>query len=112
MPAADGTTDFSVLQNELKGKSTKIVMVAFDLLYLNGYDLRKLPLVERKAHLKKLIARTDIQFSESFEVDGPRCSSTPASSASKASSPRCATAATPPAGATTGSRRPAPSARR
>ena len=39
VPAADGTTDFSVLQNELKGRSTKIVMVAFDLLYLNGYDL-------------------------------------------------------------------------
>src|SRR5258705_4393093 len=70
VPAADGTTDFSVLQNELKGKSTKIVIVAFDLLYLNGYDLRRLPLVERKAHLKKLIAKTDIQFSESFEVDG------------------------------------------
>jgi ATP-dependent DNA ligase len=64
------TTDFSVLQNELKGKSTKIVMIAFDLLYLNGGDLRKLPLVERKAHLKKLIAGTAIQFSESFEVDG------------------------------------------
>jgi bifunctional non-homologous end joining protein LigD len=69
-PAADGTTDFSVLQNQLRGKSDKIVMVAFDLLYLNGYDLRKLPLVERKTHLKKLIAKTDIQFSESFEVDG------------------------------------------
>jgi bifunctional non-homologous end joining protein LigD len=53
-----------------KGKSTKIVMVAFDLLYLNGYDLRKLPLVERKALLKKIIAKTAIQFSESFEVDG------------------------------------------
>jgi bifunctional non-homologous end joining protein LigD len=53
-PAADGSTDFSVLQNELKGRSKKIVMVAFDLLYLNGYDLRKLPLIER----------------ESFEVDG------------------------------------------
>jgi bifunctional non-homologous end joining protein LigD len=71
VPATNGTTDFSVLQNELKGKSTKIVMVAFDLLYLNGYDLRKLPLAERKMHLKKLIAKTAIQFSESFEVDGP-----------------------------------------
>jgi bifunctional non-homologous end joining protein LigD len=71
VPAADGTTDFSVLQNQLKGKSDKIVMVAFDLLYLNGYDLRKLPLIDRKAHLKKLIAKTAIQFSESFEVDGP-----------------------------------------
>src|SRR5258708_8386525 len=30
VPAADGTTDFSVLQNQLKGKSDKIVMVAFD----------------------------------------------------------------------------------
>jgi bifunctional non-homologous end joining protein LigD len=70
VPSADGTTDFSVLQNELKGRSTKIVMVAFDLLYLNGYDLRKLPLFERKGLLQKLIAGTDIQFSESFEVDG------------------------------------------
>jgi bifunctional non-homologous end joining protein LigD len=67
VPAADGTTGFSVLQNELKGKSR---MIAFDLVYLNGYDLRKLPLVERKAHLTKLIAGTEIQFSESFEVDG------------------------------------------
>src|ERR1700722_18774208 len=71
VPAADGTTDFSVLQNQLKGKSDKIVMVAFDLLYVNGYDLRKLPLVERKEYLKKLIAKTAIQFSESFEIDGP-----------------------------------------
>jgi ATP-dependent DNA ligase len=52
---ANGTTDFSVLQNELRGKSTKIVMVAFDLLYLNGYDFRKLPLIERKALLKEII---------------------------------------------------------
>jgi bifunctional non-homologous end joining protein LigD len=68
--AADGTTDFSVLQNQLRGKSDKIVMIAFDLLYLNGYDLRKLPLMQRKARLKTLIAKTAIQFSESFEVDG------------------------------------------
>jgi bifunctional non-homologous end joining protein LigD len=70
VPAADGTTDFSVLQNELKGQSTKIVMVAFDLLYLNGQDVRKLSLFERKTLLQKLIAKTAIQFSESFEPDG------------------------------------------
>jgi ATP-dependent DNA ligase len=63
-PAVDGTTDFSVLQNELKGRSKKIVIVAFDLLYLNGYDLRKVPLFERKALLNKIIAETDIQFSD------------------------------------------------
>src|ERR1700743_3014130 len=70
VPAADGTTDFSVLQNELKGRSTRIVMVAFDLLYLNGSDLRKLPLHRREAELKKIVAGTAIQFSESFEIDG------------------------------------------
>jgi hypothetical protein len=70
VPAADGTTDFSVLQNELRGKSTRIVLVAFDLLYLNGRDLRRLPLVQRKAELKKIVADTAIQFSESFEING------------------------------------------
>ena len=70
VPAADGTTDFSALQSELKGKSTKIVLIAFDLLYLNGEDLRRLPLIERKKHPKKIIDGPDLQFSESFEVDG------------------------------------------
>ncbi|MET3973058.1 MULTISPECIES: non-homologous end-joining DNA ligase [Bradyrhizobium] len=70
VPAADGSTDFSVLQNELKGTSTKIVLVAFDLLYLNGRDIRKVPLFERKAALKKVVTGSDVQFSESFEIDG------------------------------------------
>jgi bifunctional non-homologous end joining protein LigD len=70
VPAADGTTDFSVLQNELKGSSKAIVLVAFDLLYLNGQEIRKEPLVRRKAELKKIIAGTDVQFSESFEIEG------------------------------------------
>src|SRR3954463_4477789 len=70
-PPKTAQPDFSVLQNELKGRSTRIVLVAFDLLYLNGRDLRQLPLHQRKAMLKAVIAETDIQFSESFEVDGP-----------------------------------------
>jgi bifunctional non-homologous end joining protein LigD len=70
VPAADGTTDFSILQNELKGSSNKIVLVAFDLLYLEGRDLRKLPLWQRKAALKKIVEGTDVQFSESFEIEG------------------------------------------
>lgn len=69
-PSANGATDFSVLQNELKGQSTKIVLVAFDLPYFNGRDLRAVPLFERKAQLRKIIEGTDIQFSESFDIDG------------------------------------------
>jgi hypothetical protein len=82
--------------------------VAFDLLFLNGRDLRKLPLAKRKAHLKKIADGSDIQFSESFEIDGR----TPARSGSKASPRRSATAPTPPAGATTGLRKPVYSERR
>ncbi|WP_407160562.1 non-homologous end-joining DNA ligase [Bradyrhizobium sp. STM 3557] len=70
VPQANGATDFSVLQNELKGRSDKIVLVAFDLIYLKGRDLRQLPLFERKALLEKLIANTPVQFSESFAIDG------------------------------------------
>jgi bifunctional non-homologous end joining protein LigD len=34
---------------------------AFDLLWLNGKDLRQLPLVERKIRLRKLIERSDCE---------------------------------------------------
>ena len=70
VPAADGVSDYSVLQNELRGQSNKLVMYAFDLLYLNGHDMRKAPLFERKSALRSLIAKSDILFSESFETDG------------------------------------------
>jgi len=70
VPGANGVSDFSVLQNELRGKSTKLVLYAFDLLYLNGYDMRKAKLTERKAALQAVVAKSDILFSESFETDG------------------------------------------
>lgn len=72
VPSANGVSDFSVLQNELKGRSTKIVLIAFDLLYLNGHDLRKLSLLARKAELKQIIDGTAVQFSDSFEIDGQK----------------------------------------
>ena len=111
VPSADRTTDFSVLQNELKGRSKKIVLVAFDLLYLNGRDLRKLPLFERKAQLKMVTADTDVQFSESFEIDGREmfehaCEIGLEGVVSKVRMRRIR-----PVGADTGSRSPAPSVR-
>jgi bifunctional non-homologous end joining protein LigD len=72
VPNEDGTTDFSQLQRALKASkpSDKLALYAFDLLYLDGSDLRSLPLVQRKAMLAKLIARTDLLYSEHFETTG------------------------------------------
>jgi bifunctional non-homologous end joining protein LigD len=59
------------LQKEIRAKrSDKLVLYAFDLLYLNGNDLRGVPIEDRKARLRDLIRNTDILFSESFEADG------------------------------------------
>src|SRR5262249_55982568 len=48
------------------------VFIAFDLLFLNGKDLRTLPLIERKTALKKLLRRklSRILYLEHVEGDG------------------------------------------
>jgi bifunctional non-homologous end joining protein LigD len=40
---------------DLLFRRRQCVFIAFDLLYLNGKDLRASPLIERKARLKKLL---------------------------------------------------------
>jgi ATP-dependent DNA ligase len=42
---------------DLPFRRRQCVFIAFDLLYLNGKDLRALPLIERKAMLKRLLRR-------------------------------------------------------
>lgn len=52
----DGRTNFSELQAELAaGNQDRLVFYAFDLLYLNGLDLRRSPQIERKRVLKTLL---------------------------------------------------------
>jgi bifunctional non-homologous end joining protein LigD len=48
------------------------IFIAFDLLYLNGKDLRTLPLIERKAMLKRLIRRkrAPMFYLDHVESDG------------------------------------------
>ncbi|MBV8848562.1 MAG: DNA ligase D [Methylobacteriaceae bacterium] len=74
---AKGISDFSSLQNALsEGQDEKIVFYSFDLIYINGYDLRGVPLKERKRALADLLAsQTDksrIRYSSDFEVGGER----------------------------------------
>ena len=70
-----GISSFQALQNSGKnGAATQLVYYAFDLLYLNGHDLRAAPLIERKEALKNLIALAPgsrLQWSDHFEDEGP-----------------------------------------
>jgi bifunctional non-homologous end joining protein LigD len=51
-----GKTNFQLLQNAFQeGVATNVVYFAFDLLWLNGEDVSKLPLEQRKALLEQLI---------------------------------------------------------
>src|SRR5450756_1788541 len=50
----DGTTSFSALQSH-GGLSADLVYFAFDLLHLDGEDLMRLPLLERKGRLEALL---------------------------------------------------------
>jgi bifunctional non-homologous end joining protein LigD len=69
-----GLPDFQALRRELaKEGADRLTYLAFDLLYLDGYDLRRVPLIERKRALKELLAKepAKIVYSEPFEsADG------------------------------------------
>jgi len=53
----NGTTSFQALQNALsEGRDKDLVYFAFDLLHLDGYDLRGAPLLARKEALRELLA--------------------------------------------------------
>ena len=53
----DGTTSFQTLQNALaENRQDDLVYFAFDLIYLDGYDLRGASLMDRKAALLELLA--------------------------------------------------------
>ena len=70
-----GAPDFAALQAALsEGRSKQLVYFAFDLLALDGHDLRKLPLVQRKSRLQKLLAKksdgVSLRYIEHFETGG------------------------------------------
>jgi len=69
-----GVPDFQALQNAFESSRTRdIVYYIFDLPYCSGYDLRRVPLVERRARLQALLTKTPsdhVHYSETFPVSG------------------------------------------
>ncbi|MEK0364386.1 DNA ligase D [Pseudomonas sp. CBC3] len=70
VPNEEGTPDFQALQNAFEiGRSGTIIYYLFDLPFLNGMDLREVPLEERRAALSQLLEANDnelLRFSADF----------------------------------------------
>jgi len=83
----DGTTSFSALQGH-GDTPGELVYFAFDLLHLDGEDLMRLPLLERKARLEALLAAAPpvLRFSGHIVGNGARVFEEGRSWASKARS--------------------------
>jgi len=62
----EGKSSFRLLQSYGKAKQTPLVYYAFDLLFLEGADLRARPLVERRQLLAGVLKKAppNIRFSE------------------------------------------------
>jgi DNA primase len=70
-----GAPDRHALQGDIDaGRTDRLLYFVFDLLYLNGFDLRSVPLIRRKhllSNLLSVIPLRRIQLAEHLEADGP-----------------------------------------
>lgn len=73
VPNADGVPDFQLLQNAFDaGKSQGIIYYLFDLPFLNGTDMRLVPVEQRRAALKQVMESNEhrlLRFSDDFTED-------------------------------------------
>jgi bifunctional non-homologous end joining protein LigD len=69
---ANGISDFDALRSAIENEPHRLLFFAFDLLHLNGKDLRRAPLIERRDALRRLLdgAEAVIQFSEHTVGEG------------------------------------------
>jgi bifunctional non-homologous end joining protein LigD len=67
----NGLSDFGTLQNWRSEADGDLIYYLFDVLWLNGKDLRGLPLIQRREILKTIVPNEGIiRLSESFDVTG------------------------------------------
>ncbi|MFP4542771.1 MAG: DNA ligase D [Candidatus Kapaibacterium sp.] len=66
-----GLSDFQELQNMSEDKKELLRYYVFDILYYNGYDLKKLPLIKRKEILKKILPESPyVKYCDHIEGKG------------------------------------------
>lgn len=69
----NGLSDFEALQSAMSRQPQRIILYAFDLMHLDGADLRRQSLSIRRSILKDLLGSDEesrIQFSDEFDGDG------------------------------------------
>jgi len=67
----NGVSDFQALQNFAENPTPNLYYYVFDILYLNGFDVRTLPLIERKKYLKQIFpSLSHIKYSDHVETNG------------------------------------------
>lgn len=71
-----GRSSFQKLQQSMKGGAETFIFQIFDLIYLDGYNLTRVPLKERKALLEDLLSGVDakgpLRYSDHVVGDGDR----------------------------------------
>ena len=70
-----GVSSFEGFREAVSGRESAVVYQAFDLLHLDGEDLRPLPLLERKRRLQALLERARrprLRFTDHVLGQGPR----------------------------------------
>jgi bifunctional non-homologous end joining protein LigD len=67
----DGVSDFEALRS--RRRDHDVTLIAFDLIEMQGDDMRNHKLIDRKTRLAKMLARGDaaIQLNEHLAYDGP-----------------------------------------
>jgi bifunctional non-homologous end joining protein LigD len=67
----NGNSRFQYLQNWQKYHEGELAYYAFDLLWLDGYDVTQVPLIERKKILRQIIPPAQpIRYSDHIEANG------------------------------------------
>ena len=68
---ANGVSKFQLLQNFQRTEEGNLLYYIFDIIYLEGYNLKSLPLIQRKEILKNILPDiADIRYSDHVEKEG------------------------------------------
>ena len=66
-----GISKFQLLQEFQKTGNGNLLYYVFDIIYLDGYDIKKLPLIKRKDILRKILpSLPNVIYSDHIENDG------------------------------------------